>query len=316
MKEITGCLKKVSHYSIGLLIIGGIILFLYQVPGKKLYKSVYNLICIDKIEKAQIEYTEGKKYFFEKNFSKATVYLTKSMEDGNIDAQVLLAIVYMAENTQQDRVKVLDLLFSAEKREKSKLTEYLIGFAYLMNDTDQKNVEKAFHWFYKSSKAGFLNSLLSKYKQGNPLAQYQLALLYQSGNGTKKDSLKAKKWFLRCGNTAYQEGMNFIGNDDMDNALNMFKLGAESGNAEAQCMLGLWYLYGRNITIDYKKAYDLLTQSVSQMKKNPAAYRGLGEIYINGYGIVNKDPKKGLEYLKMAADQGDTDAKRMLGSNK
>jgi TPR repeat protein len=88
---------------------------------------------------------------------------------------------------------------------------------------------------------------------------------------------------------------------------------AKEGNAEAQFELAAAYLNGTGVPKDSKKGVEWLRKAANL--NHPAAERALGIMYING-GEQNipKDPKQGLEWLRKSADQGYGPAEYNLGS--
>src|SRR5262252_6842177 len=69
-------------------------------------------------------------------------------------------------------------------------------------------------------------------QQGFVLAQFNLGLMYQQGQGVSQDYGQAMQWYRRA---------------------------AEQGYAEAQAMLGLMYAQGRGVPQDVVQAYLWLT---------------------------------------------------------
>jgi len=299
-KLLTAIGKTIKSYFWAALIFGLFGWFLYEVPGKWIYEKTSNIINNERIKKAEIQLDNGRTYLDKKDYKKAFDYIQNSANYGIED--------YIRLNP----LKALELLYDAEKREKKPNKEYLIGTIFKTGYGIPQNPYKAFDWFYKSAGAGFWTFFNDEDENGDPRAQYELAMMYKKGEGVKQNIKKSKKWFLKCGETACKYGNNFFMNKDTANALTMFQLGADVENADAQSTLGLWYLYGHGVKTNYKKALDLLTQSISQEKENAAAYRGLGEIYLMGYDVVEKNTVKAIEYYKMAAEQGDENAKKVL----
>lgn len=64
---------------------------------------------------------------------------------------------------------------------------------------------------------------------------------------------------------------------------------AESGSVVAQSMLGLCYLYGRDVEVDYKEALRLL--SIAKDKGASRAIVNLAHMYAEGLGVPRDLPK-------------------------
>ena len=76
---------------------------------------------------------------------------------------------------------------------------------------------------------------------------------------------------------------------------------AQSGDDEAQNVLGEMYYYGEDIETDYEQAAYWFKESAKQ--QNPAALYNLGVCFIEGYG-VEYDETKGIGFIKQAAKLG------------
>jgi len=97
---------------------------------------------------------------------------------------------------------------------------------------------------------------LEKAEQGDALAQYRLANMYEVGYGVKKDKNKAFEWYQKAAeqhnvDACYKMGEIYLhasAHDDVvkpDNkkAFDWYLQAAEHGHHEAQHVLGLWFLY-------------------------------------------------------------------------
>lgn len=93
-------------------------------------------------------------------------------------------------------------------------------------------------------------------EQGNALAQYNLGLLYDIGQGVPKDYDQARQWYEKA---------------------------AAQGQADAQVNLGILYDYGRSIQQDFKKA--VYWYRLSAKQGNALAQRRLGFMYERGDGV-------------------------------
>jgi uncharacterized protein len=93
-------------------------------------------------------------------------------------------------------------------------------------------------------------------EQGNALAQYNLGLLYDIGQGAPKDYDQARQWYEKA---------------------------AAQGQADAQVNLGILYDYGRSIQQDFKKA--VYWYRLSAKQGNALAQRRLGSMYERGDGV-------------------------------
>ena len=103
---------------------------------------------------------------------------------------------------------------------------------------------------------------------GNALAQNNLGVMYEKGEGVPQDDKEAVRWFRLAAEQGNAQAQLHLGNQyargygvarDNQEAVKWFRLAAEQGNATAQRNLGLSYLYGEVTPQDFIKAYAWLT---------------------------------------------------------
>ena len=85
---------------------------------------------------------------------------------------------------------------------------------------------------------------------------------------------------------------------------------AEQGDAAAQYDIGLLFVSGENMLIDYKAAKDWFSKAAEQGL--PDAIASLGGIYYHGIG-VEQDVAEGIRLFEIAAERGSTRAQLALG---
>ncbi len=127
---------------------------------------------------------------------------------------------------------------------------------------DQQNYVEATKWLRKAA------------EQGDPRAQFNLALSYEKGQGIEKSETEAVKWYRKS---------------------------ADQGDALAQLNLGICYSIGRGIRQSYTEALKWLHKSADQ--NYSLAQGALGYFYEEGLG-VRQDYKKAKEYYGLACDNG------------
>jgi len=100
--------------------------------------------------------------------------------------------------------------------------------------------------------------------QGNASAQYNLALMYDTGEGVPKDDKEAVKWYRLAADQGdadaqYNLGWMYLNGEgipkDDKQAVKWFRLAADQGDASAQYNLGSMYASGRGIPKDNLLAY-------------------------------------------------------------
>lgn len=154
---------------------------------------------------------------------------------------------------------------------------------------------------------------------GNPDAQYSLALLNVMGKGMPRDLPKALQWFLKAAEKGHaiaqhNAGVMYLGGGDgieqnFNKAISWFNKAAAQGYVESQFNLGLMYERGEGIKQDYAKALQWYRKAAEQ--EYPDAQYNLGGLYLRGQG-VKQDFAKAAKYFTAAADQGQPDAQNNL----
>jgi uncharacterized protein len=80
---------------------------------------------------------------------------------------------------------------------------------------------------------------------------------------------------------------------------------AESGSCPSQCMLGLCYLRGIDVEVNYQEAFRLLSAAAEQ--RSSRAVLNLGRMYAQGLGIQQNVPEaiRHFEAVAKPPDSGD-----------
>ena len=118
---------------------------------------------------------------------------------------------------------------------------------------------------------------------GHPLAQFQIARLYQTGRSVPKDETRAFEWYKRS---------------------------ASGGNASAQVNLAIMFRRGEGVAKDYQAALIWYRRAAEQGRET--AYMGLADMYEIGEG-VKPDPTVAVQWLKRAAEKDHPSAQYQLG---
>ncbi len=113
-------------------------------------------------------------------------------------------------------------------------------------------------------------------RRGQPVAQYELGRMYETGTGVRIDYLKAAEWYrLAAG------------------------LG---GNRDAQYALGQLYFTGRGVINDYAAAVPWFRKAANQ--GHPAALYLMGAVYLEGWS-VSTDPIEAYKWFSLALPVAD-----------
>ncbi len=128
------------------------------------------------------------------------------------------------------------------------------------------------------------DQLLARATDGDPAAQYELALRFAEGRGVAKDYARAAAWFREA---------------------------AINGVAAAQYDLGLLYDSGLGLARDPIEAVIWYQSAADQ--NEPVAQLRLGTIYLAG-DVVPRNPSEAVRWLRRAAEQGVAEAQAMLAA--
>lgn len=260
----------------------------------------------------------------EKNDKYAVQLFSKAADKGSERAQYNLAMAYYSgTGIEMDCEKAFSL-FKKLAEEGESHSQYMVG-KYLMSNhggtiswhiVSKRNTKEAFKWFEKSA------------IQGNPSAQQQLGMFYESGtNPCIRNIEKALDWYQKSADQGNIEAIFALGrlytngidekNRDIAKAFHYFLKAAESNHPEAQYRVGVALYYGKGIEIDKESAVLWLEKSASQRNEsarnllnqlkskcaevdsdNTAATQGeMANAKMDSYGVLySADGKKLLHY--------------------
>lgn len=134
----------------------------------------------------------------------------------------------------------------------------------------------------RTTASSTVNAVLKSAQGGHPRAQYDLAMMYQTGQGVKSDLKQSTYWLNRS---------------------------AQGGEPDAQYLLSQYYYDGTLGRKDMQRALYWGTESAK--RGHIEAQYWLGVMYVNGEG-VKADTKQGKYWLQHAAKRGSQDARVAL----
>jgi TPR repeat protein len=120
--------------------------------------------------------------------------------------------------------------------------------------------------------------------QGLAIAQFNVGLMYDNGQGVSKDEVQAMTWYRLAADQGrsdaqYQLGHLYYKQNNYAEAAKWFHLAADQGRADAQSNLGSMYAEGEGVSQDFVQALMWFTLSAAQNHKD---------------GIENRDRAAGL----------------------
>lgn len=213
----------------------------------------------------------------ENNIRKITMEIRQKAENGNIQAQSDLGLLYEQGNdVEKDYAKAF-YWYKKSAMHGYDVAQYNVGSAYENGRGVQRDLQKAIEWYSKSA------------EQGNTKSQVNLGMLYLDDMGVVRDYDKARHWFLLAASNNDTIAMNNLGymyrsglgipKDDSE-AIKWYQKSANLGSMKARNMLALYYTQEiGNFPEDIQKARELLKASACQ--GYAIAQNNLGILYSN-----------------------------------
>src|SRR6267378_491495 len=108
---------------------------------------------------------------------------------------------------------------------------------------------------------------------GEAAAQFNLGLMYLTGNGVQRDDAAAVIWFRKAAEQGYAFAQSNLGvmyrdgrgvPQDYTDAVMWFRKAAEQGHPVAKLYLGVMYAEGRGVPQDYVRAHMWISLSAAQ----------------------------------------------------
>ena len=171
----------------------------------------------------------------------------------------------------------------------------------------QRSYTEALRWFHMAA------------EQGSPLAQYNLALLFEHGLGTERSLADAAIWYQRAANMGhpgaqlnlgymYEHGLGVT--ENKTKAKELYTSAANSGDQVAQHNLGLMLVSEGIGAPQHEAAFHWFKQS-AESGYVPAQY-SLGLRYLNGLG-TSRSTRDAIDWLARAGDAQHAPSLHQLG---
>ncbi|PFX12133.1 Uncharacterized protein YbeQ [Stylophora pistillata] len=262
--------------------------------------------------------------------SKGFTLLHKAAEQGHLDAQYSLGVLYsMGKEVHKD----YGLAFQWLKRAADK------GSANAQNDLGllfqdglgvKRDIQEALMLFEKSAKQGcsaafqnigkiYLEGIGVPKNLDKAIQYFQIGASYNrvsciQGLGTayylKKDFAMSHRYFKEAAVLEHHYAMYWLGNlyrkgqgvkQDFNEAIKWYKKAAEYNNAFAQFALGQAYLTGQGVKQDYNTALSYFKRAAEM--HNVCALNSISQMYETGAGVV-KDTQEAERWYSEAVKAG------------
>jgi TPR repeat protein len=140
----------------------------------------------------------------------------------------------------------------------------MIGVALLAVGCDSPSVHDAMTAYQKGDFATAVSLFQPLAEDGDPVAQVDLGLMYNNGQGVTRDYEQAVKWYRLAAEQGNADGQAALGTmydnghgvaQDDKEAVKWYRLAAQQGVVVAQYNLGVMHKNGRGVAQDTKRAY-------------------------------------------------------------
>ncbi len=245
------------------------------------------------------DYQKGKTAYNRGDYSTALLEFRPLAEQGHVDAQFHLGIMYeYGESVPKDyRTAVKWFRLAAEQGHA--FAQSNLGVMYEIGQGVPQDDKTAVKWYRLAAEQGHAGA------QSNlKILQEKIAEQQPSPTVTAEKPPTPPSGDFQKGIAAYESG-------DYATALREWKPLAEQGNADAQVHLGGMYTLGKGVPKDYKTAVKWYSLAAEQGHSN--AQYNLGWMYRQGRGVPQND-KTAVKWYRLAAEQGHADAQSNLGA--
>ncbi len=151
-------------------------------------------------------------------------------------------------------------------------------------------------------------------KRGQPIGEYNWAMMLINGQGVHRNAPKGRIWLLKAAQAGLSQAQYTVGllyenglgvPKSQSDAVHWYTLAAEQGHAEAQLTLATQYFLGRGVAQDYSQAAKWY-ESAAEGGIEPAQYI-IASCYEHGDGVA-PDLERALYWYTQAGLQGDSAA--------
>lgn len=278
----------------------------FTIEDAKRLSACFGIQNLDSFYKAKL-----KEYEQEGNNSKLIETLQLLAQDGNSDAAFKLSECYQTRKygCEPSEEKYFNYSLMAAKGGHAQ-AQYNVAQCYFDGKGVAKSLTNAIFWFHQA------------YKRNHADAAYFLGNhFFEAGedeDGSEPDFVKALTYYQLAAESNIEDS-------DIKVAYCLHKLGRdeEAANCYNQSIQrkGLngfdsYFLYDYAMLLEKKSPQDKAIDECLRRaaKKNyPPAQAELGFLYINGEHGIEKNPSKGIYWIRMAAEANDMDGQAYLG---
>jgi len=273
------------------------------------------------------------------DYTKAVNWYTKASEQGLAKAKYKAAICYLhGYGVTKNKKKAQELFIEAAEQGDAEI-QLQLGYSYISNDSFdfKKDSKKARFWLDKVIGQGTATEqfeLAEKYcgryentydtriikdfkeaaywytkaaENGSAEIKYKVAILYEKGDGVKKNIEQAIFWYTKAAENGSDTALYKLGKlyekgegveKNIEQAIFWYTKAAENEYSLAQCKLGELYEKGEGVEKNIEQAIFWYTKA-AENGSDTALYK-LGKLYENGEGVEKNIEQATFWYTKAA----------------
>lgn len=150
-------------------------------------------------------------------------------------------------------------------------------------------------------------------EKGILAAQYDLAIMYESGKGVAQDKNRAFEWFQKAAVAGHPDALFDLGykyytgdhgatTPDYAKAFDYYQKAAVAGHSDVHWRIGLMYVCGEGVKQDDAKAFECYQKGAAA--GCPKSKFRLGYMYEHGRGVTKDDAQAAEWYQKANLQNG------------
>lgn len=240
------------------------------------------------------------------NYEKAVYWYTESANQGHKDAQFSLGKMYeQGKGVQRNIKKAITLYIKSD----TGLARIRLGFIYENGLGISKNYSTAAELYVSSwDNIEYLMEIANE--DGNPVAKNSVGDYYYNVSNYSE----ALMWYKKSAGLGYEWGQYNLAylyeigegvKKDYNLAVQWYRKAAEEGLAAAQYAIGYMYEKGRGLTIDYARAAKWYRKAAKQGDIN--SMFSLSKIYEEGKGVT-QDYSEAAKWYILAIKKEESDS--------
>lgn len=219
-----------------------------------------------------------------KDYSEASKWFRKAAEQGNEDAHVKIAYMYAeGQGVPKDNLEAIKWWRKVADKGYGP-AQFSLGYIYQHGHGVPEDHLEAVKWFRKAAEQGEIGALNG------------LALAYLEGQGVPQNFEEAIKWYRKAVDKGNVNSLLFIGdvhnrNRDYGEAVKIYQIFADKGDAYGQFNLGMAYFLGHGVPEDFVLAYMWLNlataNSIGETRKFYLEQREMVATFIKPQQLTN-----------------------------